>query len=220
MNGPSIGSRFRFRLGTIFWFTLVACLALAWYVDHRRQVAEIKRLQPAISTFWEKHHFYSPSIHLHCETSEIESRLAGRVPRFEGVIVKSRQGMSEASLRRPNSETLDAVIDLVSDSDTTTIRDATRLLALYLEAFSGSRAFEPESKVAKQHFQVRGISRVKALLKHPSTDVRQAAALVLGNTLPIRSTVEHLSSSFDDEVDSTTKLYLAWSYYTLTQPPR
>ena len=195
---------------------IVVCLSLAWYRDHRRQAAEIKQLLPAISTFWEKHDLWSPSAHLGCEVAEVESRLSSRVAAFEGAIFRSGQGMSDATLRRPTTETLDVVVDLLSDSDAATVLDATRLLALYLEACSGSHEFEPESLAIKQRFQERGITQVQGLLKHPSKEVRQAAALTLGNAHLSRSAIERLREAFDIERDGTTRIHLAWAYYTLT----
>lgn len=216
----AIRSLLTFRLSSCLWLMVATSLGLAWYSDHQRLRAELTRARPAIGNYWEKHGLWSPSIYLSTDTDAVESRLTKRITSFSGRIVPSSQGMSQVPLRQPSTETLEAVIGLLDDADTSVVHDAAQLLALYLEAASGRNTLEMESLALKSHFHRRGLGSAKALLQHPSPEIRRAAALILGNTIPSRSTLDQMIESFDRETDAETMLHLAWAYYTLTTLPQ
>lgn len=217
---PRLISRLRFRLSTVFW--LIACVAIlsAWHRDHQRLTDAISTLRPRISSFGEKHYLWCPSAHLACGTAEVEARLAGRIGAFGGEMVQSSQGISDAQLRVPDMATLDAVIALLEEPHDVTRRDAVQLIALFLEACSGQRARHAESFAIKIRFDaLGGVNSLLRLLHDPNKEIRQAAALAIGNTLPSRRAVESLRVAFDDETDFECRIYQAWAYYTLTTLP-
>ena len=158
---------FRFRLSTIVFFLTAVSLGFAWYIDRttlRRELQELQAIQHPIAGFWEKHAYWSPSLHLSVDTDELESSIADRVDGLSGSIVESSQGMSHASLRQPSTATIDKVVLLLDDPDHSTRLTAARLLALYLEAVSG-RSNTDRNSIEKRAYLssvlISGLSRVK-----------------------------------------------------------
>jgi hypothetical protein len=205
----------RYRISTLILFVVMLAIALGWFVDRRRLVDRIERQTPPISLFGEKFSYWSPSGYLGGrDTSFYESLLAERIE-FDGKMVVSSQGMGSPSLRQPTVATLDATVALLDENDESTKLLAAELLALYLQAVSGLKNVDSESVAIRVHFYVVGLEKARALLESENPKIRSAAALILGNTLYDRYTLQSLSAAFDRETDSNVMWHLAWAYWRI-----
>lgn len=205
----------RFRISTVFLLLVVVAVGLCWFVDRGNLVRRIEQENRPISRYGEKFGYWSPSLYFGVDnTSHYESALGERVA-FSGETVTSSQGMGEPKLRQPDAVTLQSTISLLDDDNTETQLTAARLLALYLQASSGSDNLDTDSVNVRVQFHVHGLRRVRELLKSSDPNMRSAAALILGNSLYDSFTIECLSDAFDNETDHGVKLHLAWAYCTI-----
>jgi hypothetical protein len=205
----------RFRVSSLLLFVLMIAIALGWFVDRRNLIDRFERENPRISRWNFKFHYWSPSLYLHDrDTSHYESLLAERIE-FDGKFVVSSQGMGSPRLRQPTNETLDATIALLDDSNESTKLQAAELLALYLQAVCGSANVDGDSLATRVHFQVAGLRKTRGLLESDNSEIRNAAALILGNTIYDRCTVEILSDAFNKESDPDVFVHLAWAYWKI-----
>ena len=211
----------RFRISTLLFICVIVSLSLAWFVDHRQLKLKINQLNRPkfINTLGEKHRYWSPSIYLKIDDiSVLEQKLLPSGFTATGNIVPSTQGMGKAKLRRPTINTLDALAELLYEKETQL--DAAKLLALYLQALSGKdRLLDEACLTVKAHFHLSYSQGIRwTLLADPDDEVRSAAALILGNTLPDMGTIESLQYAFDREKNDTVKKHIAWAIKTLQQP--
>ncbi len=204
----------RFRLSTVLVSTALLAVALGWWIDHRQLQNEIDNRTAAISNFGEKQQLWSPHAYLHKDTSHYESLLGSRV-KFDGRHVESSQGLGRPNLRLPTRETLDSVVDLLNDPDTSVRINAAELLSLYLQAASGSKSFDYESFDIRAYFNAIGLAKTYRLLDDESPTLRAAAALILGNTLYVRHTERILIRAFDNEDNENVKWKLNWAYWAI-----
>lgn len=205
----------RFRISTVFLLLVVGAIGLGWFVERRNLVRRIEEENLPIRQYGEKFAYWSPSHYLGVDnTSRYESALGERVA-FSGETVTSSQGIGQPKLRQPDAVTLQSTISLLDDDDEETQLAAARLLALYLQASSGSDNLGVGSVTVRAQFQVHGLRRVRELLKSPDPNMRSAAALILGNTRYDSFTIQCLSDAFDNETDHGVKLHLAWAYWTI-----
>ncbi|QDV45425.1 hypothetical protein Enr13x_53040 [Stieleria neptunia] len=205
---------FRFRIVTLLLLILAASITAAWIVDRERLLARIEDENHPISYYVEKHSYWSPASYLGGDTDTYESELSGKLA-FSGNKVVSSQGMGSPTLRQPDIATLNQTIGLLDSTDLATRLSAARLLALYLQAVSGSGNLDTDSVSSRVHFQAVGVNRVRQLIRDSDADVRAAVALILGNTLYDRHTVTLMKQTFDEEQDQTVKLHLAWAYWKI-----
>ena len=210
---------FRFRIATLLLLILTVSVAAGWIVDRRRlrdriQEFRIQVENHPISSYAEKHAYLSPSNFLVGDTNSYESELVGEIE-FSGDMIVSSQGMGQASLRQPDIKTLDQTIALLDSEDPATRLSAARLLALYLEAVSGSGNLDTDSIATRVRFQAIGLHKVRELLDDSDPDIRSASALILGNSLYNRDTVELMKRTFDEEHDGGVKWHLAWAYWKI-----
>lgn len=204
----------RFRIVTLLLLMLAASITAAWIVDRERLLARIEDENHPISYYFEKHSYWSPASYLDGDTDTYESELSGKLA-FSGDKVRSSQGMGSPTLRQPDIATLHQTIELLDSTDLPTRLSAARLLALYLQAVSGSGNLDKDSVASRVQFQAVGLNRVRQLIRDSDPDIRAAAALILGNTLYDRYTVTLIRQTFDEEQDQTVKLYLAWAYWKI-----
>ena len=206
----------RFRLSHVLWLFLTLGIATAWYVDRSQLLVRIKTHNPPISQYGEKHQLWSPSAYLRADVLDLEKQLADRIPKFQGPFVSSSQGLSDASLRQPTLDTLDAVIVLLDAKDAQVRLIATQLLALYLESVSGSDNLNSECYATRIQFHVFGHGKALSLLSDNDKQVRGAAALLLGNSIGDNYTMQLMSEAFDKENDQSVKWKLSWAYWKIT----
>lgn len=205
----------QFRISTIFLLLTTIAVTTGWFVERRHLQHQLRKRTSAISLFGEKHDLWSPHGYIHEDISTLEGRLSDYVTTFDGPFVTSSQGLGSPRLRQPTLATLDAVIALL-DSDLEPVRfNACQLLALYLQAFSGSKNLNAYCLKARIHFQLHGTARTSELLHDPNDDVRRAAALVIGNTLNNQRTVDSLVDAFERENVGTVKLAMSWAHWKL-----
>ena len=203
----------RYRVLVPVLFVAVLAIALGWLIERRRLVDHIEKQDPPINLYGEKFAYWSPCLYLGSrDTSYYESLLSERIE-FNGKIVVSSQGMGSRSLRQPTLETLDATFSLLDDDNESNKLQATELLALYLQAVSGSKNLDSDSKTTRVHFHSAGLRKTRELLESDNSKLRSAAALILGNTLYDQNTVQLLSDAFDRETDATVKWHVAWAYW-------
>lgn len=203
----------RFRLSTLLLVALTVSVALGWYVDRKRLQRELQSRQPAIATYWEKHAYWSPSLHLNTDSAEQEVSLVGAMSHFTGTIVESSQGFSQADLRQPSRETIEAVVPLLDSPDLATRRTAGRLLALYLEAVSGHDNTDHQSIATRAYLQARLQGMIGPLLSDEDGELREAAAFMAGNLYYSQRLEQQLVEAFERETDGGVKYALAWAYY-------
>ena len=205
----------RFGISTVLLLMLSAGIGLGWLVDRERLSRQIEQENRPIGRYGEKFAYWSPSLYLGVDnTLRFESALVDKVT-FRGDTRASSQGMSESMLRRPDAATLESTLFLLNDHDAETRLAAARLLALYLEASSGSSNLDVESLAIRVQFHALGLRRVLDLLDSPAPNMRSASALILGNSLYDSHTIDRLSETFDEESDDNVKLHLAWAYWRL-----
>jgi HEAT repeats len=207
-------SFFRFRIATLLLTILAVSIAAGWIADRRRLMTKIENENHPISFYSEKLSYWSPASYLGGDTESYESELA-EVIKFNGDMIVSSQGMGSPSLRQPDIKTLDQTIALTNLQDRATRVSAVKLLALYMQAVSGSGNLDPDSVATRVHFQAVGLPKVRQLLSDADPDVRAASALILGNSLYDRDTIELMKRTFDSEHDQNVKLHLAWAYWKI-----
>jgi hypothetical protein len=202
-------------MSTAFLFIVLVAVCLGWLVDRTNLAGRIEQENRPISRYSEKLRYWSPAAYFNVDnTSKFEAALGHRLT-FGGKTVTSSQGVVRATLRQPDIPTLDATISLLDDEDAVTRLTATKLLALYLEASSGSKNLDPESVAVRIRFHALGLRRVLELLNSSDSEMRSAAALVLGNSFYDWETIRYMSDAFDKETDNGVKLHLAWAYFAI-----
>ena len=205
---------FRFRITTLLLLVLAVSIAAGWLVDRQRLLNRIDEQNPPISNYGEKFSYWSPAGYVDGDTASYETRLSDRIE-FEGKMITSSQGMGSPTIRQPTVATLDNTLALL-DSDDGAIRlCAAQLIALYLQAVSGSGNLDSDSVATRVHFQAVGLPKVRNLLKDENPKIRGASALILGNSLYDRHTVSLMTEAFDRETDQSVKLRLAWAYWKI-----
>jgi hypothetical protein len=182
--------------------------------DRKQLVRKIEAQRPVISHYWEKHGYWSPSAYLGQTSSQLESQLSGSF-QFTGPMVESSQGMSDAMLRQPSDDTADYVASFLSSPDSNVRLTAAQLFALYLEATSGSGNYDANSIARRLYCDTIGQKQARDLLISKDVATRQAAALILGNTLYNPHVVQDLTDAFNRESDQSTKIFMAWAYWSL-----
>lgn len=203
----------RFRLSSGLFLLAVICIALGWYVDRSSLARKLEANQHPITSYWEKHAYWSPSLHLNMDTDTLESNLADHVDAFSGELVESSQGMSQATLRQASPKTMDDIALLLDCTDQATRLAAARLSALYLEAVSGRSNTNQSSIEKRAYFQANFKDKIMALLQDNDPDLRAAAALIVGNLYFTREIEQVMMDAFDREDEQTVKLYLAWAHH-------
>lgn len=205
----------RFRISTLLLLIVVVGLALSWYIDRSR--LREKLYEDGI-WFGDKHNLWSPTHHLgQISVAELEAALSGLVEKFEGEKVKSSQGLGEEELRQPTRKTLDAVIALLDHDEEVVRLQALQLIALYLEAVSGYENNDVNSLETIAYFQVKGFPKVREFASDPNADVRIATALIFGNSLYSRDTIEFMKEWFENETDNGVKWKLGWAYSQISE---
>ena len=206
----------QFRLSTVFLVMAITSLSIAWWLDHTRlqkqldgrdATAILDALQLAGAN---KHYQWSPSVYLNTDTSTIESDIRLHLPNPTGDSVTSKMGWSTAKLRRPTTETTDAVLVLLQHEDTSVRLKALQLIALYSEAFMSLPAYD-DTLAARTHFRNSVSPRLFELLTVSDSNIRAHAALAIGYSSPWRTSIDNLAVAYKRETDSTAKLYIAWS---------
>jgi hypothetical protein len=205
----------RFRTSTAFLLVMVVAVGLGWYVDRTKLVHRIEQENRPISWYGEKFDLWSPCDYLGVFDSSQYELILSEKAAFSGKTVTSSQGMGKSELRQPDLPTLQATISLLDNDDAEARLIAAKLLALYLQASSGSGNLDTDSCAVRVQFHAAGLRRVRELLKSSDARMRSAGALILGNSLYDSVTIQCLSEAFDNEADSSVKLHLAWAYWTI-----
>jgi HEAT repeat protein len=170
---------------------------------------------PPISRYGEKFQLWSPDAFLRTDAQSLEAQLADLIPKIKGEFVENSQGLGDTMLRQPNTETLDAVVSLLDSNDSQIQLAAAHLTSLYLQSVSGSDNRDSNSYAIRVQFHSKGHGKALSLLYDSDPRVRNAAALILGNTIGDGHTAQLLSEAFDKETDSGVKWVMAWAYWKL-----
>lgn len=207
----------RFRIASILVLVAFISICLGWYVDRTRLVKELASQHHPIAKYWEKHSYWSPSLHLGSDTNSLESQLTEHVVEFSGDIVESSQGWSTSNLRQASHETFDAVALLIDSDSESTRLIATQLLSLYLESVSGRSNTDRFSIEKRAYYHAKIRDDIKTLLFDVNPDIRAAAALVAGNLYFTREIEHTMMDAFDREDEQTVKIYLAWAHHHIAE---
>ena len=185
----------RYRITTMLLLVAIVGLALAWWVDHRRlrkqldyhdSEALLDALDLAVvDKFGQK----SPSYYFDKETKELEAILGLANP--SGDRLQSK-GWSVESLRKPSTDTTDAVLNFLDSEDIEKQLVALKLLALYSESFTVEQKYafqklEPEH----DYFCANVTPKLRPLLTHNDHRIRGHAALALGFTCRNRESIDN-----------------------------
>ena len=203
------------QLSTLFWLFVVLAIALAWHTDRKALLRRVKEHNPPIGRYGEKFQLWSPDAFLRADPKSLEAQLADLVPQIEGEFVENSQGLGDTMLRQPSTDTLDAVVSLLDSSDSHIRLAAAQLTSLYLQSVSGSDNLDSNSYAIRVQFHSKGHGRALSMLSDSDPRIRNAAALILGNTIGDSHTAQLLSEAFDKESDSGVKWVMAWAYWKL-----
>ena len=207
----------RFRIGSIFILVAFIAICFGWYVDRIRLTAELASQRHPIADYWEKHSYWSPSLHLGTDTDSLESHLSEHIVEFSGGIVESSQGVGRSKLRQASSETFDSVVQLIDSNSEPTKLAAVQLLSLYLQSVSGHCNTDQVSIGKRAYYHVAIRDDIEALLQDTNPDIRAAAALVAGNLYFTRKIERTMIKAFDRESEQTVKLYLSWAHHHIAE---
>ena len=207
----------RFRITSALLLMAAIAVGLAWYVDRTRLSAQLEADRHPISRYWEKHNLWSPSLHLATDTNKLEAKLTHRINQFSGDMIVSSQGMSQTELRQPTIATLEAVIELLGDSEPSVQLAAAELIALYLESVSGRSNNDQKSIEIRAYFHATSFDHVKAMLADPNSNIRAAGALTIGNMYYTRDVDRLMKNAFEQENDQHVKICLAWAHYHIAE---
>lgn len=197
---------FQVSLRTLFAVLGVAAVGFGWW---KRQI-EDERFLTAALTFAEdlKQHQWRASDHLDCDTNTVEQWLHLTI--LGGDLVVSKGWGENHKLRRPTKETFREVVALLKDEHFAVRCNAAKTLALYGEAFSAA-TLNTEEIERRDLMSQEAFPLLLPLLADSNAEVRQAAALAVGQLSMHQTAIPTLVASLKREDDNTARVYILWA---------